>query len=146
MDGQKFILVGAEESTLAKIARDISKRSGYQIETVRMDSDRAATLFSTTGANFENRSEEFGEHLFDRHRAINQLSAVLAGLRALGAELRASLDDPEAIEKILDEYIDSLAFTVRQIGHELNSLKRHGSGVEVGDATSGAGSDEASGQ
>lgn len=56
---------------------------------------------------------------YDRHLVRNRLAGLLAGLRAFGADLRAELDDPEAIRATVDEYVDRLCASVTEVSNML---------------------------
>ncbi len=61
--------------------------------------------------------------LFDRHRALNRLSALLAGLRAFEGDLGASAEDPSAIRRLCAEYMERLLPLVEDVAA---ALKRCG--------------------
>jgi hypothetical protein len=68
---------------------------------------------------------------YDRHLVRNRLAGLLAGLRAFGADLRAELDDPEAIRATVDEYVDRLCASVTEVSNMLpkcppKGQNRHG--------------------
>lgn len=60
----------------------------------------------------------------DDHLLLNRLSGLMAGLRAFGADLRARADDAEAVRATVDEYLDRLVGSVR----ELTTLVARGHG------------------
>ncbi len=58
--------------------------------------------------------------LLDHHHVINKLAGLLAGLRAFGADLRAKSDDPIAVNKAIDTYLDRLVGTLNEVSHILH--------------------------
>ncbi|MEJ2716881.1 MAG: response regulator [Deltaproteobacteria bacterium] len=56
---------------------------------------------------------------YDRHLVKNRLAGLLAGLRAFGADLRAEIDNPEAIKATVDEYVDRLCASVTEVSNML---------------------------
>jgi DNA-binding response OmpR family regulator len=60
---------------------------------------------------------------FDRHLLMNRLSGLMAGLRAFGADLKAEAHDPDAVNETVDEYLDRLVNTVREVSDMLASTR-----------------------
>lgn len=56
---------------------------------------------------------------YNHHHVRNQLSALLAGLRAFGADLRESASSAETVNKTVDEYLDRLCGYVHEVTKEL---------------------------
>jgi CheY-like chemotaxis protein len=56
---------------------------------------------------------------YNHHYVRNQLSALLAGLRAFGADLREGASSPETVNKTVDEYLDRLCGYVHEVTKEL---------------------------
>ncbi len=56
----------------------------------------------------------------DHHSIINKLAGLLAGLRAFGADLRSKSDDPMAVNKAIDMYLDRLVGTLNEVTHLLH--------------------------
>lgn len=63
---------------------------------------------------------------YDRHLVRNRLAGLLAGLRAFGADLRAEIDDPEAIKATVDEYVDRLCASVTEVSNMLPKCPQKG--------------------
>ena len=55
----------------------------------------------------------------DFHHAQNQLSGLLAGIRALRLELLAVADDPSEVRRTIDEYTDRLSAMVKEAAEAL---------------------------
>lgn len=60
----------------------------------------------------------------NRHALVNQLTSLIAGLRAFSIDLHENAGDAAAIHRLTDEYIDNLVETARRagkiiMGHEL---------------------------
>jgi DNA-binding NtrC family response regulator len=60
---------------------------------------------------------------YNSHRVRNQLSALLAGLRSFGTDLRANAHNAEAVNKTVDEYLETLCDHVREVNKELSAHK-----------------------
>lgn len=56
---------------------------------------------------------------FNRHRALNRLAALLAGLRAFEGDLGASAADPDAVRRLSAEYVGRLVHLVEEVAAEL---------------------------
>jgi DNA-binding NtrC family response regulator len=52
---------------------------------------------------------------YDRHRAQNRLADVLLGLRAFAADLKSESNHPEAVERLVDEYVDQLCQGIKEV-------------------------------
>ncbi len=61
---------------------------------------------------------------YDRHHLQNRLSALLSGLRAFGADLRAYSGDANEVERTVDEYLDRLCGVVKEVSEELPSCPK----------------------
>jgi DNA-binding NtrC family response regulator len=58
-----------------------------------------------------------------RHRAINRLAALVAGLRAFEADLMDGADDRDAMRQIMDQYFERLLQTAADISELLRDLR-----------------------
>jgi DNA-binding response OmpR family regulator len=56
---------------------------------------------------------------YNHHFVRNQLSALLAGLRAFEADLRHGASSPETVNKTIDDYLDRLCGYVHEVTKEL---------------------------
>jgi len=61
--------------------------------------------------------------VYDSHHVRNRLSALLAGLRALQADLRADADNPSALRQMADVHVERLF----EIAVELADIMKQGS-------------------
>lgn len=76
---------------------------------------------TTTGrAATDSLPDRRGEY----HLLINRMSGLLAGLRAFGADLRESAQDPAAVRAITDEYVERLVANVREVSEILRRAKK----------------------
>jgi CheY-like chemotaxis protein len=62
---------------------------------------------------------------YDRHQVQNRLGGLLVGLRAMGADLRSHSQDPSKINRILDDYLDSLCEAVTDVAHALPVCRKN---------------------
>jgi DNA-binding NtrC family response regulator len=69
------------------------------------------------------RKEDSDTVIVDRHLIINRLAGLLAGLRAFGADLRAEANENVAIHKIIDEYLERMVATVREISELMGQVE-----------------------
>lgn len=60
---------------------------------------------------------------YDSHHVRNQLSALLAGLRSFGADLRGNACNSENVIKTVDEYLDKLCGYVHEVTKGLPHCK-----------------------
>ncbi len=63
---------------------------------------------------------------YNSHHVRNQLSALLAGLRSFGADLRGNAHSQETVNKTVDEYLDVLCGYVHEVTRELPICKTKG--------------------
>jgi DNA-binding NtrC family response regulator len=56
---------------------------------------------------------------YDRHLVQNRLAGLLAGIRALGADVRFHANDPKCVSEVLDEYLDRLCDVVVEVSQML---------------------------
>jgi DNA-binding NtrC family response regulator len=52
---------------------------------------------------------------YDRHLVQNRLAGLLAGIRALGADLKFHAEDPQSVLEVLDQYLDRLCDVVVEV-------------------------------
>jgi len=56
---------------------------------------------------------------YDRHDIRNRLAALLAGLRAFGADLLTEANNPAAVRRLVDEYVDRLCGIASEVAQKL---------------------------
>ncbi|MCP4680450.1 MAG: response regulator [Deltaproteobacteria bacterium] len=61
---------------------------------------------------------------FDRHVTLNHLSGLLAGLRALEADLDAEAEDPHTVRELVEEYIPRLVGIVHTMTSSIKSITK----------------------
>ena len=87
-----------------------------QLELTSVEGTLETLLRNLQGRGQDLVSATGGDVVYRKHRVMNQLSALLAGLRALGIELREKAVETQGIDELVDEYIDPLASLVRELG------------------------------
>ncbi|MBM3299240.1 MAG: response regulator, partial [Deltaproteobacteria bacterium] len=56
---------------------------------------------------------------YDRHKLCNLLGQLVVGMRAFGKELLDHADDPEAIRRVVEQYVDVLCSTAMKLSYDL---------------------------
>jgi CheY-like chemotaxis protein len=102
----QFALPNNEETFFASL------RKPYEIDELVDLVKKAFDLEELPGSvRMNSRPAEPVSHScsgYDRHRIQNRLAGLLAGLRALGADLAHEAEDSSAVRRITAEYVDRL--------------------------------------
>lgn len=94
------------------------------LSLVRRALDKKATSDSVNSHDQADQDQSTPASKYDRHYVRNRFAALLAGIRALQADLNAEPQVPSAVRRLAEEHTDRLFCIATELAHIMNETDK----------------------